>query len=154
MNKYCNFGPFRGYNWPSLEQLQPFFITTVGNEWFFDSGNDSAGFRLEGIDGTEELLFNEKRIDVELKLWGDPDLGVLLIWHKYGEPAYSSLGDASRLQQWTRTLHNDPMPVGLYIPFPKAWLAVKHFIETEGGRTSEIDWICNKDLPADAFPQR
>jgi hypothetical protein len=31
-----------------------------------------------------------------------------------------------------RNLHNDPLAVGLFIPFKSAWLAVKDFIETDG----------------------
>jgi hypothetical protein len=67
----------------------------------------------------------------------------------------------SRLKEWVRNLHNDPLPVGLFIPFPlpvglfipfkRAWLAVKEFIETDGELPKSIEWIANKDLPAGTF---
>jgi hypothetical protein len=65
---------------------------------------------------------------------------------------YSSKGDLSKLKQWVRTLHDDPMPVGLYIPFAKAWLAVNEFMETDGKLPSSIEWIKNSDLPEGTFP--
>jgi hypothetical protein len=57
----------------------------------------------------------------------------------------------SRLKEWVRNLHNDPLPVGLFIPFKRAWLAVKEFIETDGELPKSIEWIANKDLPAGTF---
>jgi hypothetical protein len=46
------------------------------------------------------------------------------------------------------------MPVGLYIPFKTAWLAVTEFIETEGQiLPTSIEWIANKDLPPNTFPE-
>ena len=51
-----------------------------------------------------------------------------------------------------RNLHNDPLPVGLFIPFKSAWLAVKEFIETDGALPKSIEWVANKDLPAGTFP--
>jgi len=44
------------------------------------------------------------------------------------------------------------MPVGLYIPFEKAWLAVKAFLETEGELPKSIEWVANADLPRNTFP--
>jgi Immunity protein Imm1 len=51
-----------------------------------------------------------------------------------------------------RNPHNDPLPVGLFIPFKTAWLAVKEFIETDGALPKSIEWIANKDLPPGTFP--
>jgi len=42
------------------------------------------------------------------------------------------------------------MPIGLFIPFERAWLAVKEFLQTDGALS--ITWIAGDDLPADAFP--
>lgn len=67
-------------------------------------------------------------------MWGHPDLGVLLIYVKSRGAAgetYHSKGDVTKLDLWVETLHGDLMPVGLYIPFRKAWPAVKEFLETE-----------------------
>lgn len=88
-------------------------------------------------------------------MWGNPELGVLLIWQKYSggySEAFPSKGDLTKLDQWVRSLHDTPLPVGLFIPFPKAWLAVKEFIETDGELPKSIEWVANKDLPAGTFP--
>ena len=45
------------------------------------------------------------------------------------------------------------MPAGLYIPFDRAWLAVKEFIETEGRLPTSIEWVSNADLPEGTFPE-
>jgi hypothetical protein len=37
-----------------------------------------------------------------------------------------------KIRQWVRWLHGDPLPIGLFVPFDLAWLAVKEFMETEG----------------------
>ena len=88
-------------------------------------------------------------------MWGHPDLGVLLIYSKWGggvKQMYSSKGDLSRLREWVRSLHDTPLPVGLFIPFERAWKAVKEFIETDGQLPKNIEWIANRDLPPNTFP--
>jgi hypothetical protein len=60
--------------------------------------------------------------------------------------------DLSRLGEHTRTLHDDPVPVGLFIPFEKAFEGVKEFIETDGALPQCIEWIANSDLPPNTFP--
>jgi hypothetical protein len=37
-------------------------------------------------------------------------------------------------------------PIGLFIPFDRAWLAVKEFIETDGALPKSIDWIASADM--------
>lgn len=108
-----------------------------------------------GVDGTGHLNADNGRIDINLEMWGHPIHGVLLIYSKWGggyKETYSSKGDLRRLREWVRTLHNDQRPVGLFIPFEKAWLAVKEFIETEGELPKGIEWVANKDLPENTFP--
>ncbi|MBS0243246.1 MAG: hypothetical protein JSS20_13790 [Proteobacteria bacterium] len=39
-----------------------------------------------------------------------------------------------------------------FIPFDKAWLAVKEFMETEGQMPTSIPWIYSDDLPDNTFP--
>jgi hypothetical protein len=56
------------------------------------------------------------------------------------------------LREWVRSLHSTPLPVGLFIPFDKAYSAVKEFIETDGALPKSIEWIANKDLPQGTFP--
>ncbi len=84
-----------------------------------------------------------------------PGLGVLLFYNKFGggyEDAYVSKGDMSRLKEWVRNLHNDPLPVGLFIPFHKAYEALTEFIETDGQLPKSIEWMASNDLPPDTFP--
>ena len=80
----------------------------------------------------------------------------MLIYQKSGaldfRDAYTSRGDLNRLGEIVRTLHDDRLPVGLFIPFPKAWLAVKEFMETEGQLPKSIEWVRNTDLPPNTFP--
>jgi hypothetical protein len=155
MIKDVYFNAYHGPGWPSQEQMRPYFLAAPGNEWFYTGGNDSGSLRLKGVDGTDALPEGKGRIDINLLLWGNPDLGVLLIYQKVGgghRENYTSKGDLTRLKEWVRTLHDDPMPVGLYIPFAKAWLAVKEFMETEGQLPKSIEWIKGGDLPPGTFP--
>jgi hypothetical protein len=52
----------------------------------------------------------------------------------------------------TTKLHGDPLSVGLFVPFPVAWKAVKEFIETDGELPTSIEWIASSDLPPETFP--
>lgn len=155
MNKYINFDSFWGNYWPATEELKHYFFAPPGKTWFDTGGNDTAGIRLEGNDGTEHLRLGFGRKDIELAMWGNPDLGVLLQYSQVGPPSrqdWFSKGDMTKLKKWVRTLHNDPMPVGLYIPFATAWLAVKEFMETEGQLPKSIEWVKSVDLPEGTFP--
>ena len=155
MRKHAYFDSRPREGWPRLEELRPYFLAPKGQRWFYKSGNDSAGFDAEGVDGTEHLERGKGRIDVSLGMWGHPEHGVLLIWSKWGggnKQNYTSKGDMARLHELVRTLHNDPMPVGLYIPFREAWKAVKEFIETDGELPKSIEWVRNSDLPPNTFP--
>jgi hypothetical protein len=141
--------------WPDPQALKHYFVAPPGEEWFHTHGNDTAGLTAEGLYGTEQRAPGRDRTDLDLDLYGIPGLGVLLIYHKYGggyAEAYTSKGDLSRLQEWVRNLHNDPLPVGLFIPFADAYEAVKDFIETDGQLPKSIEWVANKDLPPGTFP--
>ena len=154
MKKESYFHNVHRKSWPSLKELEPYFAS-AGSGWFHDTGNDSAGFDAKGIDGTAHLPEGGGRIDVDLSMWGIPECGVLLTYKKVGGgfgETYCSKGDLTRLRTWVRTRHDDPMPVGLFIPFPKAWLAVKEFIETDGQLPRSIEWVRSADLPPDTFP--
>ena len=155
MQKSIYFDKFDADAWPELWELEPYFLAPKGKEWFYTGGNDSAGFDVYGVDGTGHLQKGKGRIDVRLSLWGNPEHGVLLIYHKYGGGVgelYSSKGDMSRIREWVRTLHGDARPIGLYIPFAEAWKAVKEFIETDGKLPTSIAWVKIKDLPDSTFP--
>lgn len=156
MKKDIYFDRRFGPGWPPLDELEPYFRPPPhGRGWFHKSGNDSARLDLIEVEGSEHLPEGKGRIDVELSMWGDPEHGVLVIYSKIGggyNENYSSKGDMSRIREWVRTTHDDPMPVGLYVPFAKAWLAVKEFMETEGRLPTSIEWVKNSDLPEGTFP--
>jgi hypothetical protein len=85
MRKRAYFDSKRYKGWPSPHELEPDFLGRKGKQWFDTGGNDTAGLHAEGAEGTEH--FNdegEDRIDIDLMMWGNPDLGVLLIYKKWG----------------------------------------------------------------------
>lgn len=143
--------------WPAPKDLEHYFLAPPSERWFgnYPRGNDTAGFFAEGVDGTEHLPEGKGRKYIDLTLWGNPDLGVLLIHWKRGgglNETYTSVGDMTRLREIVRARHGTQLPVGLFIPFEEAWKAVKEFIETDGQLPRSIGWIANKDLPPNTFP--
>jgi hypothetical protein len=154
MRKRAYFDSYWGTGWPDLKWLEPYFLKREPR-WFAGTGNDSAGFSAQGVDGTEHLEPGKDRIDVRLDLWGNPNLGVLMIWSKSGgghREMFTSKGDMARLRELVRSTHDTPLPIGLFIPFDAAWKAVKEFIETDGALPKSIVWIANGDLPENTFP--
>ena len=155
MKKRTYFNSAVAKGWPDPMELKPYFFGPPGKEWFDTGGNDGASISATGLYGTEDGAPGKTRVDLYLHLYGMPSLGVLLVYHKYGggyQEEYTSKGDMSRLQEWVRNLHQTPLPVGLFIPFPKAYDAVKEFIETDGQLPKCIEWVANKDLPPGTFP--
>ena len=154
MNKHAYFDNQWIRGWPETSWLKPYFLSR-NPRWFSETGNDSAGLAVEGVEGTDHLPANEGRIDIELAMWGNPDLGVLLIWSKWGggyKETFTSKGDTTRLRELVRSTHDTPLPVGLFVPFEAAWKAVKEFIETDGALPTSIEWVANRDLPENTFP--
>jgi hypothetical protein len=154
MKKRAYFDTHWGAGWPDPGWLQRYFLGP-GALWTFDSGNDSWGLDAEGVEGSESLPLNHGRIDIHLTMVGNENHGVLLMYRKWGggyKDTFYSNGDLSRLSEWVETLHGDRMPVGLYIPFPAAWKAVREFIKTDGALPTSTEWIAGRDLPADTFP--
>jgi Immunity protein Imm1 len=154
MEKITHFLAHPRAGWPETGWLAPYFLTRHGRHRAFGDNNDSWGLGLEGIEGTEHLPPFNGRIDIHLTIIGHPDLGVLLCHQRFGagRGTFYSKGDLKRLREWTRTMHGDLMPIGLFIPFEAAWSAVKEFIETEGALPEGISWVSGGDLPGDAFP--
>ena len=155
MRKSTYFASSASKGWPHPKELERYFLAPRGHRWFFETRNDSGSLTAEGADGTEHLQEGKGRIDIDLQMWGHPDLGVLLIYSKWGgglKLTYSSKGDLRRLREWIRSTHDDPLPVGLFIPFEQAWKAVKEFIETDGQLPKSIEWIANRNLPPNTFP--
>ena len=156
MKKDIYFDNFFGPGWPSVNDLKPYFLAPRGKEWFYTGGNDSGGIYLRGLDGTEHLPYGRGQKCIELSTWGNPELGVLLQYAGFGggvaRQDWFSNGDMRKIRQWVRSLHGDPLPVGLFIPFDRAWLAVKEFMETEGQLPTSIAWVKSDDLPDNTFP--
>lgn len=155
MRKRGYFDTHWGRGWPDSKQLERYFLAPPGQRWTFETGNDGGSLSLEGVDGTEHLEEGKGRIDIHLVMSGHPVLGVLLMYNKWGgghKETYNSKGDLSRLREWVRSMHGTPLPVGLFIPYEKAWQAVKEFMETEGALPTSIEWIANRDLPPKTFP--
>jgi hypothetical protein len=124
MKKSSYFDSRETDGWPEAKALKPFFFAPGRAGMVPHWRNDGASIEAEGIDGTDRLPPNGGRIDLRLLMWGIPNLGVLLIYSKWGgghRETYSSKGDPRRLREWVRTLHNTPLPVGLFIPFKAAW---------------------------------
>ena len=154
MKKTTYFRDYKGEEWPEPAWLAPYFLTSSGRHRAFGLTNDSWGLGMEGLQGTEQLSPFHGRIDIDLTILGNPDLGVLLCYQKFGADhgTFYSKGDLKRLHEWTRTMHGDLMPIGLFIPFEAAWKAIKDFLKTDGALPKSIAWAAGRDLPADAFP--
>jgi hypothetical protein len=121
------------WEWPKPEEIEHYFLAPPGERWFFETGNDR-----EGADGTEQLPAYKRRVDIELTMWANPNLGVLLNWSKWGgrhKQMYISKDDMSRLRDYVRAEHGTPLSVAFFIPFEKAWTAVKEFLESDGAST-------------------
>jgi hypothetical protein len=147
----------RSNGWPRPEELEQYFLGPPRQRWAFESGNDNAGLAVEGVDGTEDKERHEGRIDVDLDMWGHPDLGVLLIYSKWGggvKEMCSSKGDLTRLRERVRSKQGTLLPVGLFIPHGRAWEAVKEFMGTDGELPTNIEWIANCHLPQGTFSGR
>jgi len=156
VRKNISFDRFIGDRWPSTSQLEPFFLAPKGQEWSYLGGNDSWGMKVEGLHGTAGLPEIDQ-VKATLFMIGNRDFGVYLqydkwdgrIRHKY---SYVPKGDLSRIREFVKSLHGTELSVGLFIPFPVAWKAVKQFMETDGGLTTSIEWIASRDLPSETFP--
>jgi hypothetical protein len=156
MKKNTYFDSFPQTGWPSIRELQPFFLAPRGKEWSFEGGNDSWGLDAQGLDGTEHLPRAEG-VHVHLYMIGNPDHGVHLVYDKWdgrtkSRYRFNSEGDLGRLYEYVESLHETRYPIGLFVSFAAAWNAVKEFVETDGELPKSIKWIADKDLPPDVFP--
>lgn len=144
--------PYEG--WPRPQDIESYFLTSPGRKLLWNRA-DSYGFRAIGVDGTEQLELGKGRVDTDLAVWANLKLGMLLIHSKLGgghREVFSSVGNTRLLHEWTRSRHNTPLPIGLFIPFEKAWSAVREFLETDGKLPKSIEWISNHELPPNTFP--
>ena len=155
MNRSTHFVGYTGDGWPDEKWLARFFLTPQGRRDLFASDNDCWGLRAEGVDGTDHLPHLQGRVDIDLTIQVHPQFGVLLQHRRTGRlpiQTYYSRGDLSRLHEWIITLQDEQRPVGLFIPFEKAWQAIKEFIGRDAALPSSIVWVKGSDLPATAFP--
>lgn len=150
--KRMDFDTFWGEGWPTAEQLKPYFLERTRMLWRISGGGDTASLVLEGVDGTGGRDLTEGRRDISLYFTGHPKYGVCLMHHRTSTWTYSSKGDLTKLRTFVRTRQGDLMPLGLFIPFEKAWQATKDFIENDGQRSTAIDWVDNRTFDEDTFP--
>jgi len=139
--------------WPDLRDMEPYF-NNPQQQGGFERGSDGASLTIEGVNDTEHLS-DKDRIKIELQMWADRRHGIMLIYSKKGgeyQEVYFSKGNIGKLREYIDTQDGDEMPLGLYISFYKAWVAVKEFVRTDGGRPGSIEWIADIDLPPNTFP--
>jgi hypothetical protein len=151
-----HFDNFPRDGWPAPDELQRFFLAPKGQEWSFQGGNDSWGLDVDGMYGTGDRAEMD-RVAAHLYMTGNRDLGVYLAYSKWDgrirrKYSYSPKGDLSRLGEFVESLHETRLSVGLFIPFPAAWKAVKEFMETNGELPTSIEWIATRDFPPGTFP--
>jgi hypothetical protein len=154
MRKRTYFDDLPRSGWPSPNEMEHYFLSASGRRQAFEIDNDCWGLSAEGLDGTEHLPGGKGRIDLRLTAWGNPGHGVVLEYEKRGggRDIYYSKGDLRRLREWVETRHGDLMPIGLFIPFERAWIAVKEFIESDGALPQSIAWVSSRDIPPGTFP--
>ena len=132
------------------------FLLRLEESGFQDGRNDSAILMEQAAYNTDDLPIGQGCVKISLQLWGKPNLGVLLVYSRlgggYGD-FFSSKENMTRIREWVRSTHGDPLPIGLFIPFAPAYQAVKEFIETDGELPKSIEWIANKDLPPNTFAE-
>jgi hypothetical protein len=155
VRKAINFDKFPWRGWPPSSELEPFFLAPKGKEWSYWGGNDEWGMEIEGLYGTADKPEIDQ-VKVHLTMVGTPDFGVFLYYRRWdGRIRQSqdcfSKGDMSRIREWLRTLQSDLRPIGLFIPYPQAWKAVKEFMERDGELPTSIEWVGSHDLPPDTF---
>lgn len=142
-----------GKGWPDLKIMEACFLDPVRRGQMFARGRDGGSFFVE-TGGPDSAA---REVKAALYLHMNADHGVKLAYSRWDgrvqrKDDYDSKGDLTRLGEFVRSFHDTPLSVGLFIPYEKAWLAVKEFIETDGKLPTSIEWIANKDLPPGTFP--
>src|SRR5262245_53758687 len=121
MRKSAYFASRMIKGWPRPEEIEHFFLGPPDKRWLSYTRNDTAGFDVDGIDGTEHLEGMQAN-NISLSLYAHPTSGVLLIWSKWDgrrqqKETYNSKGDLKRLHELVYISHGDQMPVGLFVPY-------------------------------------
>lgn len=156
MIKRVNFQDYHGPYWPEPSKLEPYFLAAGGEKWLSSGGNDSWGLDIQGLYGTAHLPERD-RVNVHLYMTGHPDHGVQLKYNRWDGRVrklsiYASKGDMRRVTEHVHSMHGTLLPIGLFVPFPVAWRAVKEFMERDGELPASIEWVDSDDLPPEAFP--
>ena len=149
MRKSCSFHDFDASGWPSPDDLKKYFL--AGGRLWASQDNDSWALRAEGLYGTV-VLPRSDAVTAELRMTGSPDHGVTLDfarWHGRIRrlDRYCSVGDLRRLQRFMISRQGEPYSLGLFIPFERAFGAVKEFIESDGELPTSIEWISGDGFP-------
>jgi hypothetical protein len=156
MHKRAYFDVFDGPGWPDPAELKPYFFGAAHWQKWFAQGNDSWGLSVDDLDSAAEADHEAVRLNVRLYMTGHPTYGVTLDYSKWDSKAqkgtgYCSRGDSARLAETICSVHGTPLSIGLFIPFPAAWEAVKEFIERDGELPACIEWVAVSDLPPAVF---
>jgi hypothetical protein len=154
MKKTCNFDHLPRMAWPIPSELKRYFEAPDGNAWPQTSGNDHWGLRVfPDMDPNEPgLRITDK--GTHLELVGIPGYGVFVYWWRVSDGPtvrFYSKADPSKFHLQVRSLHSDAWPLGMFIPFATAWLAVEDFIIGNGARSTRIEWVNANDLPPNTF---
>jgi len=100
---------------------------------------------LGGEFGEATLLYDGKHMARLILIFHD-DYGYYLKYRNDDGKEWLSLADATRLKEVV-TPDDWEASVGLFVPLPEAWDAIKHFCEC-GERSDEIVWIRPSEVPA------
>jgi len=138
---------FQENRWPAIAEIASWFENYRHEDW---SGAGTGFLRLYGAEGTEGREFYKERIDVGLDIFHDAVLGFAIRWTKTGgghSEAWVSKGNDELLGQWVEYGCDCTMSKALYVEPSRAWLALREFLETNGGRPSAILGYDQDHLP-------
>jgi hypothetical protein len=157
MRKTAYFDEHWGDGWPQLRDIAPILIDPVRRTHFFAAGRDGGSFKIEGQYGTEGLTPQTGLIKTTLYIHMNPDHGVKLQYSQWDGRinqliTHHSKGDQGRLREFVHSFHGSPLSIGLFISFDQGWQAIKEFIGTDGKLSGAIEWIDDRDLPPEIFP--
>lgn len=151
MQRHGAFDDHWGAGWPDPAYVEPFFLDPVARAKFFKRW-DGGSFVVEDL----EVMPGEL-VTVALLLHMNPRYGVKLNYtkssHRTGQKlALSSKGDLSRLAEFTLSMHETPLSVGLFVPFEAGWNATRHFLRAPSEIPTGVEWVESGKLPPGTFP--
>lgn len=155
MRRRAYFDKLWGEDWPAIDWLEPFFHGSPGQVAPLQLDQREGSFYIEGVDGTGDLPRYSGRVDISLMLWANPERGVMLEYRKFGhgiDVTRFSKGDLRLRLNWVWSKYGTPLSAGFFVPIDRAWVAVKQFIQADGALPNAIEWVDERELPADTFP--